>query len=328
MTQCPNAVADPGAPGDPRPQNATPVLVDARWLASHLDDPDVVPVEVDAEGATYYRGHVPGAVTLDWLDDLHHPRRRRFLDQQRFEALMDAQGIGADDHVVLYGDAENTYAAYAHWVFRYYRHRRVSLLDGGRAGWLAAGGPLTAQPGARRPRSGYRSPGPDPEIRATRDLVLARYVGARGGAVLVDCRSPAEYAGWPENPLDLPLEHHRVPGHIPGAHNVPHPQVLAADGTFRSPAELGEMFGRLGVSPGSDVAVYCRVGERSSLLWFALHELVGHPRVRNYEGGWAEYGSLVDAPIADDGEPAGVVEPPDRADDAGGDGRGRSAAAQ
>ena len=286
--------------------NPAPALVSPAWLQVRLQDPGVVPVEVSADAWTYYSGHVPGAVMLDWYDDVHRPDRRGALDQGLLESVLGARGIDADSHVVLYGDQGNMLAGYAYWLLRYYRHARVSLLDGGRRGWVDAGAPLTREVRERRPRD-YRSPGADPSVRLVRDQVLARYVGAAAQRPLIDCRPADVYAGRrrPTNP-DLPLLGYGLSGHIPGAVNVPTAAVLdRATGRFRPPVELRALFAAAGVGPGSQAAFYCTAGAESALPWFALSEVLGHPSARLYEGGWAEYGSLVAVPTASGHGPGG-----------------------
>jgi thiosulfate/3-mercaptopyruvate sulfurtransferase len=277
---------------------AVPPLVDVPWLASRIDEPDVLPVQVDEDAATYYTGHLPGAGALDWLDDLHEPVRRAFLRQQRFDALMDAKGIGTDTHVVLHGASTSSYAAHAFWIFRYYRHPRLSLLDGGCQAWRVAGHPLTDEVPSRAATDGYRSRGPDVGIRAGRDQVLRSLFESVPDTVLLDCRTREEYEGRSRRLLDLPLDRHRVGGHIPGAVHLPVTAILTESGGLRPVAQLRRLFAERGVTADQNVTVYCRVGERSGLMWFALHELVGHQRSRIYDGGWAEYGSLVDVPVA------------------------------
>ena len=279
------------------PRQAAP-LVDAAWLAQHADPLRTVLLQVDGDSSAYYSAHLPNAVPLDWHDELHEQVRRGPVSQQHFEELMERKGIDRDDHVVLYGTGEGTFAAHAYWIFRYYQHPRVSLLDGGLEAWQRAGGRLEHTVPRVRVAGSYRSPGPDPSVRVGRQELVSRYVGAPGDAVLLDCRSPEEYAGSHRHPLDLGIEHHRVGGHIPGARNLPSGRLLREDGRFRPRDELRRLFADCGVRAESDVVVYCRVAERSSLLWFALHELLGHPRVRHYDGGWAEYGSLIDVPVS------------------------------
>ena len=277
-----------------------PPLVGRDWLQEHLDDPCVLPVEVGEDASSYHVAHLPGAVSLDWLEELQEPVQRGFVRQARFEALMDAKGIDRERHLVLYGSDAPVYAASAFWVLRYYQHPRLSLLDGGKAHWLAGGHQMSAALVEPRPGSGYRSPGPDESIRVDRDVLLQTFVGAPPGRAVIDCRTPGEYDGLPAHALDMPLERHRVQGHIPGARNFPSDQLLTADGTLRPVEELREEFAQRGIVSGNstEIAVYCRVAERSALHWFVLQELLGHPSVRNYDGGWAEYGSLVHAPVA------------------------------
>lgn len=276
-------------------------LVSTGWVAAHGDMPDVVVLEVDEEAGAYYTGHVPGSRKLDWLDDLRHPTRRTFLTPEGFEALMDRLGIGEDTHVVLYGDADNCFAASAYWVFRYYGHERVSLMDGGRHAWLLEQRPVSEEvpePGSGR---GYRVRGTDPRIRATRDQMLAEFVGAPDGTVVLDCRSSQEYAGRVVEMVDMPLERDRVLGHVPGARNLTSTELVDPDtGRLLPLPELRALYAERGVRDGVRVAVYCRVAERSALLWFTLHDLLGHPDVRNYDGGWAEYGALMDVPVERD----------------------------
>ena len=271
-----------------------PRLVDVPWLQEHLHDAGVLVVEVGADAASYFQGHVPGAVALAWLDDLHDPEHRGVLSQARLESLLGSRGVTPDTHLVLYGEQDNVYAAYAYWLLRFYRHEKVSLLDGGRRAWIDAGGPLVED--VPEPATTlYRSPGPDPELRATRADVLERYVGAPEGSAVVDCRCPPEYSGRSTSVGDV--LRHRLAGHVPGARNLPHSELLdSATGCF-APREV--LLDRVsGLAAQDDVLVYCTVGERSSLSWFVLHELLGYPHVRVYDGGWAEYGSLTGVPVA------------------------------
>ena len=271
-------------------------LVDVAWLREHLDDPGVLAVEVGADSAAYFQGHVPGAVPLAWLDDLHDPDRRGVVSQQRLECLLGRRGVTRDTHLVLYGEQDNLFAAYAYWLLRYYQHAQVSLLDGGRRAWIAAGERLV-QDAVEPAAAIYRSAGPDPDLRVTRDVLLERYVEEPGGSVVVDCRRPQEFAGRAASTLGLPVLRHRLGGHVPGARNVPHSELLdATTGRFQPRQVLLERFA--GLPATDDIVVYCDVGGRSSLSWFVLHELLGYPHVRVYDGGWAEYGSLTEAPIA------------------------------
>ncbi|MBT0769500.1 sulfurtransferase [Kineosporia sp. J2-2] len=270
-------------------------LVDVHWLGSRRDS--VALFQVDDDSAAYYEAHIPGALPLATYDELYEEVRRGPLTQANFERLMTRKGISPDDHVVLYSAGDGSYAAFAYWLMHLYGHRRLSLLDGGMAGWLRAGRDVEAEVPEIYVKQDYSSPGRDPWAMLQRDELLERYVERPLPTLLVDCRTPAEYEGSGHHQLDIPLERHRVTGHIAGSVNVPSGTMLEG-GRFRPVDELRDVFGRAGLTPESDVAVYCRVAERSSLLWFVLSELLGHPRVRHYVGGWAEYGSLVDVPVA------------------------------
>jgi thiosulfate/3-mercaptopyruvate sulfurtransferase len=273
-------------------------LVTADWVEEHLDDPNVVIAEVDEDATAYEKNHLPGAVGFDWRADFQDPHRRGFLDPAGFAALMDAKGITNDTHVVLYGGSNNWFAAYAYWYFKVYGHDKVSLMDGGRKLWELQGRSLSDQPTPITPTSGYRTGEPDASIRAKRDDVLGRYVGAPEGTALVDVRSPAEFNGEIAGPEHLPHEHAVVKGHIPGAANIPWAKAADADtGEFLPADQLKELYGAQGVTPDKDVVAYCRIGERSAHTWFVLHELLGYENVRNYDGSWTEYGSLVDVPV-------------------------------
>jgi thiosulfate/3-mercaptopyruvate sulfurtransferase len=211
---------------------------------------------------------------------------------------MDAKGITNDTHVVLYGGNNNWFAAYAYWYFKLYGHDRVSLMDGGRKRWELEGREMTSEPTTPTPTSGYVASEPNLEIRALRDQVLSDYVGAPAGTALIDVRSPAEFSGEAAAPPHLPQENAQIRGHIPGATNVPWAKAVDADtGSFLPLDQLRELYGGLGVNEGADVVAYCRIGERSAHTWFVLHELLGYDRVRNYDGSWTEYGSLVDVPV-------------------------------
>lgn len=276
-----------------------PPLVDAPWLMARSGEPDLVVLEVGEDATAYYQQHLPGAGSLDWGEELQDPVCRGFVLAGSFAELMTAKGVRRDDHVVLYAADDPAYAAAAFWLLRYYRHTRTSLLDGGKGAWVAAGGLLAEAPAERTAGVRYPTPEPDTSIRATRDDILGRFVSAGPGRTLLDCRSPDEYRGHATHPLDMPLERHRVPGRIPGARNLPSTLLLDGSHTFRPWQQLRELFAERGIEPGDDVevALYCRVAERSSLLWFVLHELLGHDRVLNYDGGWAEYGSLMHVPV-------------------------------
>jgi len=268
------------------------VLVSADWAEAHLNTPGVVFVEVDEDTTAYDKGHLPGAVRLDWRADLQDPLRRDFVNRERFGALLSERGIRREDTVVLYGGNNNWFAAYAFWYFRVYRHPDVRLLDGGRKRWELDSRPLTADL-PTRPRTSYLAGEPDTSIRAFRDEVLA----AIGTANLVDVRSPDEFAGRLLTPAHLPQEASQVPGHIPTAINVPWSKAANDDGTFRSDEQLRALYGAAGLDESQGTIAYCRIGERSSHTWFVLHELLGLPTVKNYDGSWTEYGSLVGVPV-------------------------------
>jgi thiosulfate/3-mercaptopyruvate sulfurtransferase len=271
------------------------VLVTADWAEQNLNTPGVVFVEVDEDTTAYDRGHLPGAIKLDWRTDLQDPVRRDFVSKEQFESLLSERGVADDDTVVLYGGNNNWFAAYAYWYFRLYGHGPVKLLDGGRKKWELDARTLTAEP-ASREKTQYTAKDQDTSIRAYRDEVLA----AIGNQNLVDVRSPDEFSGKLLAPAHLPQEQSQRGGHIPTAINVPWSKAAHEDGTFRSDAELRELYGAEGLDDGKDTIAYCRIGERSSHTWFALHELLGHPNVKNYDGSWTEYGSLVGVPIEKD----------------------------
>ena len=269
------------------------VLVDADWVQNHLDDPGVVLVEVDEDTAAYDKGHIRNAIKLDWKKDLQDPVRRDFVDRHGFEQLLSDRGIGNDDTVVLYGGNNNWFAAYAYWYFRLYGHRNVKLLDGGRKKWeLESREMVTAVP--ERARSSYHASEQDSSLRAMRDEVVAS-IGKRN---LVDVRSPDEFTGKLLAPAHLPQEQAQRAGHIPTAKNVPWSKAANDDGTFRGDDELRALYqAEAGLDFGKDTIAYCRIGERSAHTWFVLHELLGQPNVKNYDGSWTEYGSLVGVPI-------------------------------
>ena len=277
---------------------STEPLVTADWLFEHLSDDDVVVLDVDEDTTLYDKSHIPGALGLDWHEDFTDPVRRGLLDRSAFERLMDAKGIRPGDHVVIYGGNNNWFAAYAYWTFRLYGHQRLSLLDGGRKLWELRELPMTDEPGTREPSHGYQASEQNTDLRTFRDEVLSHYVGAPAGTALVDVRSPAEFAGDAAAPPHLPHENAQVRGHIPGAANVSWSKAVDPDtGRFLSPEALRDLYAEHGVTEDSDVVTYCRIGERSAHTWFVLHELLGFPKVSNYDGSWTEYGSLIDAPI-------------------------------
>jgi thiosulfate/3-mercaptopyruvate sulfurtransferase len=269
------------------------VLVDADWVKTHGGDPGVVLVEVDEDTSAYDKGHIRNAVKIDWKKDLQDPVRRDFVDKAGFEALLSERGISSDDTVILYGGNNNWFAAYAYWYFKLYGHQNVKLLDGGRKKWELESRELVTEV-PRRARTSYQAQEQDKAIRAFRDEVVA----AIGRDNLVDVRSPDEFTGRLLAPAHLPQEQAQRAGHIPTAKNVPWSKAAEEDGTFKSDNALRTLYGdEAGVDFSKDTIAYCRIGERSAHTWFVLHELLGQPNVKNYDGSWTEYGSLVGVPI-------------------------------
>jgi thiosulfate/3-mercaptopyruvate sulfurtransferase len=269
------------------------VLVTAEWAELNTDNPDIVFVEVDEDTTAYDGGHIDGAVKLDWKLDLQDPVRRDFVNQDQFSELLSERGISNDKTVILYGGNNNWFAAYAYWYFKLYGHDNVKLLDGGRKRWELDGRPLSTEAVSRQATQ-YKAEAPDNSIRAFRDEVLA----AIGNKNLVDVRSPDEFSGKILAPAHLPQEQAQRAGHIPGALNVPWSRAANEDGTFKSDEDLTAIYAHAGLDGSKPTIAYCRIGERSSHTWFVLHELLGHQDVKNYDGSWTEYGSLVGVPIA------------------------------
>ncbi|HEY2792255.1 MAG TPA: sulfurtransferase [Micromonosporaceae bacterium] len=274
------------------------VLVSADWAEKNLDAPGTVFVEVDEDTAAYDGGHIPGAVKLDWRTDLQDQVRRDFVNKAQFEALLSSRGIANDDTVVLYGGNNNWFAAYAYWYFKLYGHQDVKLIDGGRKRWELDNRPLTADLPDRK-ATDYKAQSQDRAIRAFRDDV----VDAIGSSNLIDVRSPDEYAGRLLAPAHLPQEQAQRPGHVPTALSVPWSKAANEDGTFKSDDDLRSIYAAAGLDDSKSTIAYCRIGERSSHTWFVLHELLGHTDVKNYDGSWTEYGSLVGVPVAIGDEP-------------------------
>ena len=269
-------------------------LVDADWVEAHLHDPNVRLVEVDVDTSAYDQGHIPGAVGFNWKKELQDQVVRAPLSKDHLEALLSQAGVSNDTTIVLYGDNNNWFAAWALWILKYYGHEDVRLLDGGRVKWLADKREITTEVPSYA-QATYHAGEPRTNIRALRDQVIA-HVG-QSDVALVDVRSPGEYSGELLAPANLPQEGAQRGGHIPGAANIPWGMAVREDGTFKSADELRALYGGKGVTPDKEVVAYCRIGERSSHTWFALHYLLGYPHVRNYDGSWTEWGSLIGVPI-------------------------------
>jgi len=268
------------------------VLVTTQWAEENLDTPGVVFAEVDEDTTAYDAGHIRGAVKFDWRNDLQDGVRRDFVSKEGFEKLLSEKGISNDDLVVLYGGNNNWFAAYAYWYFKLYGHENVKLLDGGRKKWELDGRELNSDE-VKRDRTDYQAQDQDLSLRAFRDEVV-QSIGSKN---FVDVRSPDEFSGKLLAPAHLPQEQSQVPGHIPGALNVPWAKVANEDGTFKTEEEIKELYKDEGIDEGKGTIAYCRIGERSSIAWFALHELLGYEDVKNYDGSWTEYGSLVGVPV-------------------------------
>jgi thiosulfate/3-mercaptopyruvate sulfurtransferase len=272
---------------------AKDVLVSTDWVDEHKGDDGIAVVEVDEDTEAYGRGHIPGALAWNWRTDLQDPVRRDFISKEGLAELLGRSGIGNDMLIVLYGGNNNWFAAYAYWYLKYYGHDNVKLMDGGRKKWELEGRELSPDE-PQRSQTSYQSKDPDKAIRAFRDDVLA----AIGKQNLVDVRSPQEFAGEILAPPHLPQESAMVPGHVPSARNIPWSKTVREDdGTFKPAEELKDLYSGEGVDLGKDTIAYCRIGERSAHTWFVLHELLGVPNVRNYDGSWTEYGSLVGVPV-------------------------------
>ena len=269
-------------------------LVSTDWVAEHGSDANVRLIEVDVDTAAYEQGHIAGAVGWNWQSQLQQAVRRDVVSKEEMEQLLGAAGVGNDTTVVVYGDNNNWFAAWAFWQIKYYGHGDVKLMNGGRAKWEAEGRPMTTD-AASHAAASYTAQAPDESIRAYRDQVLA---GVGSGSIsLVDVRAPAEFSGELLAPANLPQEGSQRGGHIPGAANIPWGQAANEDGTFKSADELAELYGGKGIDGSRDTIAYCRIGERSSHTWFVLTQLLGYENVRNYDGSWTEWGSIVGAPI-------------------------------
>ena len=274
--------------------STTNALVTTEWLAEHLGGHGLVVAEVDENPDLYEEGHIPSAVKLHWKEDLQHALVRDVVTKEQFERLMGERGIANDTTVVLYGDKNNWFAAYAYWYLKVYGHEDVRLLDGGRQKWIDEGREMTLA--APAPASAaYTAPELDESIRVRRDEVITGLDDP--GVVLVDVRSPQEFAGELVAPPGYEQEGASRAGHIPGARSIPWATAVRDDGTIRSLDELRELYASQGVTPDREVRAYCRIGERSAHTWFVLRELLGYENVKNYDGSWTEWGNLVDVPI-------------------------------
>jgi thiosulfate/3-mercaptopyruvate sulfurtransferase len=274
-------------------ESSSGALVDATWAQGHLSDQDVRFVEVDVDTTAYEQSHIPGAVAWNWTSQLSDGVRRDIASREDFSKLLSDSGIGPDTQIVLYGDNNNWFAAWAYWQLRLYGHTNVKILDGGRKFWLDQGLPLTVDVPSYD-ATGHELPEPDFSLRAYRDDILPRLGDPE--LALVDVRSPAEFNGEVIAPPGMSETAQRA-GHIPGASSIPWAQTVREDGTFKPVDELRTLYEGKGITPDKDIIAYCRIGERSSHSWFVLHELLGYQRVRNYDGSWTEYGSLIGVPI-------------------------------
>jgi thiosulfate/3-mercaptopyruvate sulfurtransferase len=276
-------------------------LVTTAWVDQHKDDPGIRIIESDEDVLLYEVGHVPGAVKVDWHEDLQQTLTRDFVDADGFNKLLSRLGATRDTTIIFYGDRNNWWAAYAYWFFRYMGHDNAKIMDGGRRKWEAEGREMTRDVPSITPTN-YTGAAEHPELRAFRDDVLA-HIGYSGlkksgeSKPLVDVRSPGEFSGELLHMPDYPQEGAQRGGHIPGAKSIPWAKAVADDGTFKTAAELRELYGEQGITGDKDIVVYCRIGERSSHSWFVLHELLGYPNVRNYDGSWTEWGNVIRVPI-------------------------------
>ncbi|MFN2389242.1 MAG: sulfurtransferase [Actinomycetota bacterium] len=269
-------------------------LVETDWLEQHLDDPAVAVLEVDEDITAYEKGHIPGAIGIDWANDLHDPLRREFVSSEQLAELLGSKGVSSDHTIVLYSGNNNWFAAYAYWLFKYRGVQNVKLVNGGRKKWELESRLLNQEvPG--RPAASFQIGAAQDHLRIFRDDVIRR--AQESGRAWVDVRSPEEFRGELLAPPHLPQEQAQVPGHIPGAANITWSKTVNEDGTFKPAADLTKLYEEQGITKDKDVVAYCRIGERSSHSWFVLKELLGFENVRNYDGSWTEYGSLVGVPI-------------------------------
>ncbi len=270
------------------------VLVDTQWVADHLKDPKVRVIEVSVDQSAFDQGHIPGAVALNWFHDLEERPHRDIASKATIERLLGNAGVGPDTTIVVYGDNNNWFAAYAYWLIKLYGHRNLRVMNGGRKKWMDEGRPMTKEASSYT-KVQYQAQEANANIRAVRDLVLQSL--RQPGKGLVDVRSPKEYSGELLAPENLPQEGAQRGGHIPGAANIPWGEAVRPDGTFKSADELKALYQGRGITPDKEIIAYCRIGERSAHTWFVLTELLGYPKVRNYDGSWTEWGSMVGVPV-------------------------------
>ena len=270
------------------------VLVDTQWVADHLKDPKIRVIEVSVDQSAFDQGHIPGAVALNWFHDLEERPHRDIASKATIERLLGNAGVGPDTTIVVYGDNNNWFAAYAYWLIKLYGHRNLRVMNGGRKKWMDEGRPMTKE-ASSYPKVQYQAQEANASIRAVRDLVLQSL--RQPGKGMVDVRSPKEYSGELLAPENLPQEGAQRGGHIPGAANIPWGEAVRPDGTFKSADELKALYQGKGITPDKEIIAYCRIGERSAHTWFVLTELLGYPKVRNYDGSWTEWGSMVGVPV-------------------------------
>jgi thiosulfate/3-mercaptopyruvate sulfurtransferase len=271
------------------------VLVETNWVSQHLKDSSIRVAEVDYDPtANYNMGHVPGAVLLDWRKDLNDPITRDLLSKERLEQLLGQAGATNQTTLVLYGDFNNWFAAFAYWILKYYGVEKIVLMNGGRKKWLAEDREVTREI-PNYPKTAFKTSGTNEKIRTYLDYVKSSM--KKSGKVLVDVRSPAEFTGEITAPPEYPNEHAQRGGHIPGAVNIPWSQAVKEDGTFKSAEDIAKLYQSKGVTADKEVITYCRIGERSSFSWFVLKYLLGYPNVKNYDGSWTEWGNMVRNPI-------------------------------
>jgi thiosulfate/3-mercaptopyruvate sulfurtransferase len=264
-------------------------MVDTAWLEEHLGDENIAVIEVDEDTSAYEKGHIPNAIAINWETELHDLPRRDFISSEKLAKLLGEKGISNDQTIILYSGNNNWFASYAYWLFKYRGVDNIKLLNGGRKKWELESRTLDQEQPSRSAAT-YQVGSEQPELRIFRDEVLQR---VNGDGAWVDVRSPEEFRGELLAPPHLPQEQAQVPGHIPGASNITWSKTVNEDGTFKTPDELRKLYEAEGITSDKDVVTYCRIGERSSHSWFVLKELLGFDRVRNYDGSWTEYGSLV-----------------------------------